>query len=93
MQSKFDFDYDYHQETLVAILKEIIAMPQRPNGDVLSRVLRKYPRQDDKSMHSRTQLVQAYRKFAGNMIFHPMTKSKWSNCAVNRCEPLAVSRL
>jgi len=65
MQSKFKFDFDAHQETLVAILKEIIALPHRPNGHELSAILRRYPRQDDKSMHSRAQLVQAYRKFAG----------------------------
>jgi len=65
MQSKYDFDYEFHRETLVAILKEIIAMPDRPSGDKLSSILRQYPRKDDRSMHSRTQLVQAYRKFAG----------------------------
>lgn len=65
MQSKYDFDYDLHRETLVAILSEIIAMPSRPTGDELSAILRRYPRQDDRSMHSRTQLVEGYRKFAG----------------------------
>lgn len=65
MQSKYDFDYEFHRETLVAILQEVIAMPERPSGDKLSAILRRYPRKDDRSMHSRTQLVQAYRKFAG----------------------------
>lgn len=65
MQSKYDFDYEFHRETLVAILKEVIVMPERPSGDTLSAILRRYPRKDDRSMHSRTQLVQAYRKFAG----------------------------
>ena len=65
MQSKYDFDFDYHRETLVEILKQIIAMPTRPTGDELSAILRRHTRKDDRSMHSRTQLVQAYRKFAG----------------------------
>ncbi|MGJ3237503.1 MAG: elongator complex protein 3 [Anaerolineae bacterium] len=65
MQSKYDFDYEFHRETLVTILKEIIAMPTRPTGNELSALLRRYPRKDDRSMHSRTQLVQAYRQFAG----------------------------
>jgi elongator complex protein 3 len=65
MQSKFDFDYDYHRDSLVAILKDIIAMPKRPNGDELSKLLRKFPRKDDHSMHSATQLIEAYRRFAG----------------------------
>ena len=68
MQSKYDFDYEFHRETLVAILQEIIAMPERPSGDKLSTILRRYPRKDDRSMHSRTQLVQAYRKFAGHIL-------------------------
>ncbi|MEL6403548.1 MAG: tRNA uridine(34) 5-carboxymethylaminomethyl modification radical SAM/GNAT enzyme Elp3 [Chloroflexota bacterium] len=71
MQSKYDFDYDYHRETLVAILKKIIAMPKRPTGDELSAILRKHPRKDDRSMHSRTQLVQAYRQFAGQYGLPP----------------------
>ncbi|GAB5492099.1 MAG: hypothetical protein Phog2KO_23140 [Phototrophicaceae bacterium] len=65
MSSKYDFDYQFHRETLVTILKQIIAMPTRPTGDELSAILRRHPRKDDRSMHSRTQLVQAYRQFAG----------------------------
>ena len=61
---KYDFDFDYHRESLVAVLKEIIAMPTRPNGDELSGILRRHPHKDN-GLHSRTQLVQAYRKFAG----------------------------
>lgn len=71
MQSKYDFDYEFHRETLVAILQEVIAMPERPSGDKLSAILRRYPRKDDRSMHSRTQLVQAYRKFAGQYGLPP----------------------
>ncbi|MGB7342203.1 MAG: tRNA uridine(34) 5-carboxymethylaminomethyl modification radical SAM/GNAT enzyme Elp3 [Phototrophicaceae bacterium] len=65
MDSKYKFDYDYHRETLVAILREVLAVPNRMSGDQLSAILRRYPRIDDRSMHSRTQLVQAYRLFAG----------------------------
>ena len=65
MQSKYDFDYEFHREPLLALLKEILALPKRPTDDELSRLLRKYPRIDDASMYSRTQLVQAYRLFAG----------------------------
>lgn len=65
MQSKYDFDYEFHRETLVAILTEILAMSKRPTGDELSSILRRHPRKDDLSMHSRTQLIEAYRKFAG----------------------------
>jgi elongator complex protein 3 len=69
--TKYDFDYAYHRETLVAILKEIITMPERPSGEDLSRILRQHPRRDDKSLHSRTQLVQAYRQFAGQYGLPP----------------------
>jgi elongator complex protein 3 len=65
MQSKYDFDYEFHREPLIALLKEILALPKRPNDDELSRLLRKHTRIDDASMYSRTQLVQAYRLFAG----------------------------
>jgi elongator complex protein 3 len=71
MQSKYDFDYEFHRETLIAILKEIIVMPKRPTGEELSAMLRRYPRKDDRSMHSRTQLVQAYRQFAGQAGLPP----------------------
>jgi elongator complex protein 3 len=64
-ESRYDFDPELHRETLVAILSEILALPQRPSGDQLSSILRRHPRRDDGSMHSRTQLVQAYRHFAG----------------------------
>lgn len=71
MNSKYDFDYELHRETLVVILREIIAMPTRPTGDQLSAILRRNPRQDDRSMHSRTQLVEGYRKFAGSYGLPP----------------------
>lgn len=72
MQSKkYHIDFDYHRETLVTILKEIIAMPDRPTGDELSDLLRKHPRRDTKAMHSRSQLVQAYRLFAGQYGLPP----------------------
>ncbi len=63
--SKYDFDFELHREQLIAILKEVLAFPQRPTGDELSTILRRYPRVDNQAMYSRTQLVQAYRKFAG----------------------------
>lgn len=63
--SKYDFNVADHHETLVAILREILAMPQRPTGHELSVLLRRYPRQDNKALHSRAQLVQAYRELAG----------------------------
>ncbi|MEM9950738.1 MAG: tRNA uridine(34) 5-carboxymethylaminomethyl modification radical SAM/GNAT enzyme Elp3 [Chloroflexota bacterium] len=71
MQSKYDFDFDFHRETLVAILKEIIAMPKRPTGDELSKLLRQHTRKDNQALHSRTQLVQAYRHFAGQYGLPP----------------------
>lgn len=93
MQSKYDFDYEAHRETLVAILTEIIAMPKRPTGDELSAILRRHPRQDDRSMHSRTQLVQAYRKFAGQYGLPLTMKSKCLSCAASQCGQLAALRL
>ena len=71
ISTKYDFDFEFHRETLVAILKEIMAMDHRPDGDELSRLLRQHPRKDDKSLHSRTQLVRGYRKFAGKYGLPP----------------------
>jgi elongator complex protein 3 len=71
MQSKYDFDYEFHREPLIALLKEILALPKRPNDDELSKMLRQHPRIDDYSMYSRTQLIQAYRLFAGQYGLPP----------------------
>src|SRR5688572_23623940 len=76
MQSKYDFDYEFHRENLVALLKAILALPKRPNDDELSRLLRQYTRRDDASMYSRTQLVQAYRLFAGQEGLPPFDEEQ-----------------
>ena len=64
MQSKFDIDLAYHQEALVAILKEIFAAPHMLEPEALNSIIRKYPRRDT-GLHSRPQLVEAYRHYAG----------------------------
>lgn len=69
--SKYDFNVADHHETLVAILTEILAMPKRPTGHELSQLLRRHPRQDNKALHSRAQLVQAYRELAGTQGLPP----------------------
>ncbi len=74
--SKYDFDFDLHREQIITILKELLAFPQRPSGDELSTILRKYPRVDTQAMYSRTQLVQAYRKFAGQDGLPPYSEAQ-----------------
>ena len=63
--SKYDIDLDAHRDTLVAILRQVIQMPQAPTPEQMTALLRRFPRPDSRALYSRAQLVAAYRAFAG----------------------------
>lgn len=64
MKSKYDIDLDFHRDTLVAILADVLAHPDRLPPQELNDIIRRYPRKDG-GLHSRSQLVEAYYEFAG----------------------------
>ncbi|PJF21010.1 MAG: histone acetyltransferase [Phototrophicales bacterium] len=53
-----------HLEPILAILKAVIAAPQRLSQKEFTNLLRKYPRPEG-GMYSRSQLIQVYREVAG----------------------------
>jgi elongator complex protein 3 len=64
--SKYELDYEINRVPLVNILREVVAMPEMPTAHDLNRLLNANPRRDDiSSIFSRANLIEAYRRFAG----------------------------
>ncbi len=64
--SKYDLDYEINRVPLVNILRQVVAMPDLPTAQDLNRLLNANPRRDDNSsIFSRANLIEAYRRYAG----------------------------
>jgi len=64
MTERYDFDIHAHRERLIGILKAVLALPDAPDSDTFNRIQRGYPRPEG-GHYSRSQLIAAYRAFAG----------------------------
>lgn len=64
MSEKFKLDIEAHKENLVAILKAILHEPERMDPKKLQSLLRQYSMPEG-GFYSRSQLISAYRAFAG----------------------------
>jgi len=57
-------DLATHREPLLALLREIIDGPGRPQGREFNKLVRRHPRVDG-GLYSRSDLIYAYREMAG----------------------------
>ncbi|MGB1285084.1 MAG: elongator complex protein 3 [Aggregatilineales bacterium] len=65
MKSKYDIDLTIHRDTLIPLLKEIIAHDGLLKGNKMQHLLHRHPRPDNKALYSRSHLIAGYRAFAG----------------------------
>lgn len=74
MVYKFELDLEEHRETLIPILQEVIAHPERLSSKKLNDLMRRYPRPGG-GMYARSELIEAYRAFAGTQDLPPYDQS------------------
>ncbi len=74
MTKRYDFDIHAHRERLIGILKAVLALPDAPDSDTFNRIQRRYPRPEG-GHYSRSQLIAAYRAFAGKDGLPPYSEA------------------
>ncbi|MDX1993824.1 MAG: tRNA uridine(34) 5-carboxymethylaminomethyl modification radical SAM/GNAT enzyme Elp3 [bacterium] len=62
----YSIDLQQHREPLLAILRQVIAAPEKLSHDEFSRLLLRHSRPDG-GVYSRAQLIDAYRALAGTV--------------------------
>ncbi len=65
MFSKFDFNIDAHQDTVLKILHQIVDASDKLPKDKFNKLVRRFPRPDG-GLYSRSDLIRAYRTLAGS---------------------------
>lgn len=73
MTERYHLDLDAHRDRLIAILKAVIAMPQAPDPDTFNALLRRHSRPEG-GHYSRSQLIAAYRAYAGEDGLPPFSE-------------------
>jgi elongator complex protein 3 len=74
ISSKYDIDLDAHRGPLVTILRQVIQMPEAPTPEQMTAIIRRNPRPDARGMYSRSQIIAAYRAFAGQDGLPPFSE-------------------
>lgn len=70
MPSKYEINLDDHGEPLVRILRGVIDAPGKLSPDQFNKLVRRHPRVDG-GLYSRSDLIAAYRQFAGTRGLPP----------------------
>ena len=63
--SRYEFDAEAHRERLIPLLKIILEAPKRLSSREHQQLMRRYPRPAGEGFYSLSNLVEAWRAFAG----------------------------
>lgn len=73
MSPKYTLDLELHRETVLEILHEVIAAPDKLSAKAFNKLVRRHPRPDG-GLYSRPELIHAYRTLAGRYGLPPYSE-------------------